>query len=75
MADGNLTDKQEQVKKIVEQAKKPNWILIVLSLIYIISPLDVIPDAIPFLGWVDDGGALIYLIYSLINIYGSRPKQ
>lgn len=75
MADENLPDKQEQLKKIAEQAKKPNWILMILALVYIISPLDAIPDAFPLLGWVDDGGALIYLIYSLINMYGGRMKK
>lgn len=27
----------------------------VLAALYLISPLDVVPDAIPVLGWLDDG--------------------
>lgn len=31
-----------------------NLLLIVLGLIYIISPLDLIPDVVPIVGWLDD---------------------
>lgn len=30
------------------------WAGLILSLIYMISPLDLIPDAIPVAGWIDD---------------------
>lgn len=30
------------------------WIVLILALIYILSPIDVIPDPIPVAGWVDD---------------------
>ena len=35
---------------------KENWIvlILVLALLYIISPVDVIPDVIPVAGWADD---------------------
>ena len=29
-------------------------VLIVLAVLYIISPIDFIPDVIPVVGWVDD---------------------
>jgi uncharacterized membrane protein YkvA (DUF1232 family) len=29
-------------------------VILVLALLYIISPIDVIPDPIPVVGWVDD---------------------
>jgi uncharacterized membrane protein YkvA (DUF1232 family) len=34
------------------------WVvlILVLALLYIISPVDFIPDPIPVLGWVDDVG-------------------
>jgi len=30
------------------------WFVLVLSLLYIISPVDLIPDLIPVVGWADD---------------------
>jgi len=34
----------------------PRWLKIgaVLIALYVISPIDLIPDAIPFFGWMDD---------------------
>jgi uncharacterized membrane protein YkvA (DUF1232 family) len=32
-----------------------------LSVVYIISPIDLVPDVIPFLGWLDDGVITILL--------------
>jgi len=29
-------------------------VILVLALLYIISPIDIIPDPIPVVGWVDD---------------------
>lgn len=45
----------------------PFWItlVLILVLIYIISPIDGMPDIIPFLGWLDDtflAGLLVYYL-------------
>lgn len=38
---------------------------IALCLLYIVSPIDFMPDLLPVLGWLDDLGVLAYLGYSL----------
>ena len=42
------------------QAKWKRVIIALLALLYIISPLDLIPDWIPVIGWLDDLGVLAW---------------
>ncbi|XTZ20108.1 MAG: YkvA family protein [cyanobacterium endosymbiont of Rhopalodia fuxianensis] len=37
-------------------------LIILGTLIYVLSPIDISPDLIPILGWIDDG-LLIFLAY------------
>jgi uncharacterized membrane protein YkvA (DUF1232 family) len=40
---------------------------ILLCVLYVLSPIDVIPDFIPVLGWLDDVGVLGYMGYALLR--------
>ena len=31
-----------------------NWVLVVFSIVYVVSPIDIIPDVVPVAGWMDD---------------------
>ena len=42
------------------QAKWKRVIIAVLAMLYVISPLDLIPDFIPVVGWLDDLGVLVW---------------
>lgn len=42
------------------QAKWKRVIIVLLAFIYVVSPLDLIPDAIPVIGWLDDLGVLAW---------------
>lgn len=46
-----------------------------LSALYVLSPLDLIPDAIPILGQMDDAGALATLMGLAISIYRDFKKK
>ncbi len=42
---------------------KENWkrgIIALLAILYILSPLDLLPDFIPVIGWLDDLGVLAW---------------
>ena len=41
----------------------------ILGLIYLVSPIDLVPDFVPLLGWLDDGvvlAALLALAYKML---------
>jgi uncharacterized membrane protein YkvA (DUF1232 family) len=42
------------------QAKWKRIIIVLLAFIYVVSPLDLIPDFIPVIGWLDDLGVLAW---------------
>ena len=40
-------------------------LLLIGTVLYVISPIDAIPDIIPFAGWIDDMGVISYTIGAL----------
>jgi uncharacterized membrane protein YkvA (DUF1232 family) len=52
---------------------KYRWWLIIGSLIYLLSPVDLIPDA-PFIGWIDDGVIATLLVTELSQLFLERLK-
>jgi len=44
-------------------------VFIILNLIYIISPIDFIPDFIPVIGWIDDIIALLIAISIGVKLF------
>jgi hypothetical protein len=51
------------------------WLGTVLACVYVVSPIDVIPDFIPVLGWIDDGGVLVGGIASAITAICARSDR
>ncbi|HOM96598.1 MAG: DUF1232 domain-containing protein [Tissierellia bacterium] len=39
-----------------------NWIVVTILGLYIASPLDIIPDFLPIIGWIDDIVAFVLMI-------------
>lgn len=69
----------EQVKKALDktQQQKGNtgmsrifWILLVIG--YVLSPIDVIPDAIPIVGAVDD---VLVILISVISFFYNKKQN
>ncbi len=71
----HLSDRKAEFKLIVAMANdsikgrykigKLNLGIIVATVVYVISPLDAIPDIVPILGWVDDVAIIGYALSSL----------
>ena len=46
----------------------------VVALIYVLIPVDVSPDAVPVIGWIDDIGAVLLAITNGI-IWGAKLRK
>lgn len=49
-------------------------VAIFLSITYVISPIDLIPDFIPVIGWIDDG-FVIYLLLKRLTTETQRYNR
>ncbi|PWJ37640.1 YkvA family protein [Fibrobacter succinogenes] len=64
-AENIATSEVTQEKKDVAQTGAPKFkkvlavIFMVIAVVYTVSPVDLSPDAIPIVGWLDDIGALL----------------
>jgi uncharacterized membrane protein YkvA (DUF1232 family) len=49
------------------------WLVMALTLVYVFSPIDIIPDFILPFGFIDDGALLILMITQLVLGF-RRPR-
>jgi uncharacterized membrane protein YkvA (DUF1232 family) len=66
VGNGELVEKAKRLWAYFKSGQCSNFerILIVAGLLYLISPLDAVPDFIPVVGWLDDlGVAAMILTY------------
>jgi len=49
--------------------------LMVMSLLYTVSPIDLAPDAIPVIGWLDDVGFLITATMNLVQQFSKDQNS
>jgi uncharacterized membrane protein YkvA (DUF1232 family) len=47
---------------------KYRWVLVLGTLLYLVSPIDISPDFLPIIGWVDDGLLATLLVTELSQI-------
>ena len=76
-----MDKKQKVAAKLVQEAQKGSLksprsiVCYILSLVYILSPVDFIPDAILGLGQVDDGIVLLALLWYVIRHLQQRRQK
>ena len=54
---------------------KYRWIVILGTLLYLVSPLDISPDVFPVLGWVDDGLVISLLVTEVSQLMAEQLKR
>lgn len=65
-----IPDIYRMFKAMLKGKYKPNYsgfILPGIALIYLISPIDIVPDVIPVIGWLDDVGIVAFIIPFLLR--------
>ncbi len=53
---------------------KYRWLIVLSSLIYLLSPIDLITDVVPVVGWVDDGIIVTLLMTELSQFVLERRQ-
>jgi uncharacterized membrane protein YkvA (DUF1232 family) len=44
------------------------WLIVLASLVYLVNPLDLSPDVVPIVGWLDDGVLVSILLTELSQV-------
>jgi uncharacterized membrane protein YkvA (DUF1232 family) len=60
--------------KSIIRNPKYRWWIIAGSLVYLVSPIDISPDFIPIIGWIDDGMIATLLVAEVSQILMERLK-
>ena len=67
----NVTNSLENIGTPNTQNPNPWWknpsVMIILGVLYCLSPLDVVPDISPGIGWMDDIGVIAYVIKTVME--------
>lgn len=81
----HLNDKQNDFRLLIQMAKdvlagnykmsRWNTSVIVATIIYVVSPIDAIPDFLPILGWLDDSAIIVYAVAKLSEEMKKYKKQ
>ncbi|WP_038016445.1 YkvA family protein [Synechococcus sp. PCC 7335] len=54
---------------------KYRWLVILGTMLYLVSPIDISPDAFPLVGWIDDGIIVSLLISEVSQLVTEALKK
>ena len=63
------------VYRAVLKHPKYRWLAIAASFLYLVSPVDLITDVIPIVGWIDDGMIATLLITEVSQLLLEQRKK
>ena len=69
-----MTEKGPSIPRQLVASPLAQFVLFAFTVIYVLSPVDVIPDIIPVIGWLDDLAVFITQISAFI-MYVREKRQ
>jgi uncharacterized membrane protein YkvA (DUF1232 family) len=63
----------EWYRKLIRNSKY-RWLIVIGTLVYLLSPIDLLPDMIPIVGQIDDVVILTLLISEVSQMLAERVK-
>lgn len=54
---------------------KYRWVVLLGTLLYLVSPIDISPDVVPFIGWIDDGLIATIAIAEISQLLTERKQN
>jgi uncharacterized membrane protein YkvA (DUF1232 family) len=57
------------------QNPKYRWWVVLASVAYIVSPIDISPDVFPVIGWIDDSIVIGLLVSELSQVVSAKLKE
>ncbi len=57
------------------QNPKYRWWVVLASVAYIVSPIDIAPDIFPVIGWIDDSVVIGLLVAELSQVISAKLKE
>ncbi|MEO0756616.1 MAG: YkvA family protein [Cyanobacteria bacterium J06648_16] len=61
-------------RKLLRHSKY-RWIVVLGTLLYLVSPLDISPDVFPIIGWIDDGLIATLLVTEVSQLVTEQLKS
>jgi uncharacterized membrane protein YkvA (DUF1232 family) len=57
------------------QNPKYRWWVVAFSLVYLVSPIDLLPDIFPVVSWIDDAVVIGLLVTELSQLASAKLKE
>ncbi len=70
-----MTEKGPSIPKSLVASPVAQFVLFVFTIIYVLSPVDVIPDILPVIGWLDDLAVFITQISAMVMYFREKRRQ
>lgn len=65
---------QNWYRKAIQHSKY-RWLVVLGTLFYLLSPLDISPDVFPIVGWLDDGAVVALLVTEMSQLMVEQLKS